>query len=235
MIDSLLVNPHISDYLATLMPDLPDVLENMYANARDNRIPVIRREAQMLLRFLILDKQPMNVLEIGTAIGFSACFMAEYMPVNSSIVTIEKDEERYCLAKENTARFSSDYASRKEGKCPEITCVCDDAEAYLKKLREEGRTFDFIFLDAAKAQYPVYLSVLHSLMKPNTVLLTDNVMQEGSVAESKFTVTRRDRTIHIRMREFTDELFRSGLYESVMLPLGDGMTISMRRKESSHE
>lgn len=235
MIDSLLVNPHISDYLGTLMPDLPDFLEGMYGKARDNRVPVIRREAQMLLRYLILDKQPMSVLEIGTAIGFSACFMAEFLPANSTVFTVEKDEERFQTALENTKSYSEDYEIRKKKTCPKIQCFCDDAEEFLNKLKAEGNKFDFIFLDAAKAQYPVYLSVINSLMKENSVLLTDNVMQEGSVAESKFTVTRRDRTIHLRMREFTDTLFRFGLYDSVMLPLGDGMTLSMLKKENNNE
>lgn len=235
MIDSLLVSPHIADYLSTLMPDLPEVLERMYADARANRIPVIRREAQMLLRYLLLDKQPMKVLEIGTAIGFSACFMAEFLPKGASIVTVEKDEERFRLAKEHVSLFSEDYMRRKGIEAPFITCVCDDAEAFLHGLKKDNATFDFIFLDAAKAQYPVYLSLIQSMMKKNTVLLTDNVMQEGSVAESKFTVTRRDRTIHLRMREFTETLFRSGIYDSVMLPLGDGMTISMLCKENQNE
>lgn len=226
MIDSLLVSRHIAEYLSTLMPDLPGKLEQIYSEARANRVPVIRREAQLLLRFLCLDKEPKSVLEIGTAVGFSSCFMAEYIPADASIFTIEKDDARYKEALGNVLEYRKDYAERRGLEAPSIQCELSDAEAYLTALTESHRQFDLIFLDAAKAQYPVYLSLIRSLMHKSSILITDNVMQEGSVAESKFTVTRRDRTIHLRMREFTDRLFHSGEFDSVMLPLGDGMTVS---------
>ena len=96
----------------------------------------------------------------------------------------------------------------------------------MARLSEDGAKYDLIFLDAAKAQYPVYLEYIEKLMTKRSILVTDNVLQEGTLAESKFTVTRRDRTIHLRMREFADVLFRSGRFDSILLPLGDGMTIS---------
>lgn len=226
MKDSLLINRHIAEYLSSLEPDLPDFLEKLYQKARENRVPVIRREAQSLLRFLCLDRKPGRVLEIGTAIGFSSCFTAEFLPADSVLCTVENYEPRYIEAQDNIRAYREDYLQRKGHNSAEIRSVFSDAEAYLKVLCDRCETFDFIFLDAAKAQYPVYLTYIQKLMTKDAVLLTDNLLQEGTLAESKFTVQRRDRTIHLRIREFADMLFRSGDFDSVMLPLGDGMCIS---------
>ena len=226
MIDSLLLSKHLSDYLSSLQPDLPDFLEGLYERAREERIPVIRREAQSLLRFLCLDREPGRVLEIGTAIGFSSCFMAEYLPAGAVIDTVEKDPERHRIAEENIVAFAADYKNRRGGEAPSVHAANEDAEAFLSGLVSEGRKYDLIFLDAAKAQYPVYLEYIEKLMTRRSVLITDNILQEGTLAESKFTVTRRERTIHLRMREFADELFRSGRFDSLLLPLGDGMTVT---------
>ena len=226
MIDSLLVSKHLSDYLSSLQPDLPEFLEGLYNQAREERVPVIRREAQSLLRFLVLDREPGRVLEIGTAIGFSSCFMAEFLPAGAVLDTVEKDDARFIAATANVNAFALDYEKRYNRKAPDICPYHEDAEAFLARLSEDGAKYDLIFLDAAKAQYPVYLRYIEKLMTKRSILVTDNVLQEGTLAESKFTVTRRDRTIHLRMREFADVLFRSGRFDSILLPLGDGMTIS---------
>ena len=231
MNDSLLVNNHIADYISSLQPDLPDYLEDLYQRARTDLVPVIRREAQAFIRFVCLDRQPLKVLEIGTAIGFSSCLTAEFLPANATILTVEKDENRYEQALLNTKGYAADYEKRNGHVCPSIQCVLDDAETFLRRLSEAGEQFDMIFLDAAKAQYPVYLGLIETLMKPDTVLLADNVLQEGSVAESKFTVTRRDRTIHLRMREFIDMLFKSGRFDALMLPLGDGIAVAKKKPQ----
>ena len=234
MKDSLLINRHIAEYLSSLEPDLPDFLEKLYQKARENRVPVIRREAQSLLRFLCLDRKPGRVLEIGTAIGFSSCFTAEFMPKGSVLFTVENYEPRYTEAQENIAAYREDYLARKGYESPEIRSVFSDAEEYLKELCGKCETFDLIFLDAAKAQYPAYLGHIKKLMAPGAILLTDNLLQEGTLAESKFTVERRDRTIHLRIREFADMLFRSGEFDSVMLPLGDGMCITRLKDSDSY-
>ena len=226
MIDSLLVSKHLSDYLSSLQPDLPEFLEGLFNQAREERVPVIRREAQSLLRFLVLDREPGRVLEIGTAIGFSSCFMAEFLPAGAVLDTVEKDDARFIAATANLNAFALDYEKRYNRKAPDICPYHEDAEAFLARLSENGAEYDLIFLDAAKAQYPVYLRYIEKLMTKRSILVTDNVLQEGTLAESKFTVTRRDRTIHLRMREFADVLFRSGRFDSILLPLGDGMTIS---------
>lgn len=218
MIDSLLVNPHIADYVASLVGDLPEWLEEAEQKARREEVPIIRKEAQGLLQFFLAAKKPTEILEIGTAVGFSASLMAYYTNFAVPITTIEKVPARI---REATERFQS----RSELSC--ITLIPGDAEAVLTELEANGNRYSFIFLDAAKAQYPAYLSHLKHMMKDGTILITDNILQEGSLAESKFTITRRDRTIHMRMREFVESLFHDDHFTSTLLPVGDGMTVSV--------
>ena len=219
MIDSLLLNPHISEYIRSLEPDLPESLERLYEDAVSGKVPVIRREAQSLLRFLLVLTAPKRILEIGTAVGFSACFMASVSP-SSEIITLEKDPDRVREAGKNiTEQGFSDRITVREG----------DAAALLSELSASGERFDFIFLDAAKAQYPDYLTSIRKLLPEGGVLLTDNIFQEGSLSESKFSVTRRNRTIHIRMREYVRLLKSDSNLETVILPVGDGMTVSVKR------
>lgn len=228
MKDSLLCNPHISQYICSLEPDLPDVLQEIYDHAVETKVPVIRKEAQGLLRFLHKSKNYKRILEIGTAVGFSGCFQFECSCGDADLYTIEKVPARIEVAKPNIERYLADFRVRNGESRGDITLLCGDAAEILEELVTKGEQFDFIFLDAAKAQYPVYLESIRKLLTVGGTLVTDNVLQEGSLAESKFTVTRRDRTIHLRMREYIQELFREEAFTSVMLPLGDGMTISTK-------
>ncbi len=219
MIDTMLVNPHVSEYIASLEPDLPKHLEELYEDARKREVPVIRREAMSLLRFLLSLRKPKKVLEVGTAIGFSAAFMAN-CDFELSITTIEKMPEKVLEAREHFVEF---------GLAERVSVLSGDAEEVLTELAERGETYDFIFLDAAKAQYPVYLKLILRMMDPGAVLVTDNIFQEGSLSDSKFTVTRRNRTIHMRMRDYINDLMASERLSSVVLPVGDGMTASVRK------
>ncbi len=222
MIDSLLVQPHIAEYVSSLVPDLPDRLSTMESRAKQEEVPIIRKEAQGLLRFLLEWQQPESILEIGTAVGFSASLMAHYTGYRVPIETIEKVPARIAAVHALLAEWE-DLRS-----C--ITLLEGDAADWCERLSAEGRQYDFIFLDAAKAQYPVYLPHLRKMLGPGGILVTDNVLQEGSLADSKFTVPRRDRTIHMRMREYVDALFGDSDLTSVLLPVGDGMTISRKAK-----
>lgn len=218
MIDTMLQNPHISEYLLSLEPDLPDYLAELRETAEANHVPIIREEAQALLRFLAAVSRPKEILEVGTAVGFSACYFSELAP-QARITTIEKVPARIAEASRNFARFGKERIRLLEG----------DAAEVLQELSKRKQVYDFIFLDAAKAQYGVYLPYLFSLLAEGGLLITDNVFQEGSLADSKFTVTRRNRTIHMRMREYVGRLFAWDGLTSVLLPVGDGMALSVRR------
>ena len=212
----------IDERLATFINSL-DVGNAPYLNeleryAKKTNVPIIRTEMQSLLKFLLTMKEPKEILEVGTAIGFSALLMSEYGPKECHITTIEKYEKRIPLAKENF---------KKAGKENSITLLEGDAVDILQTL--DG-TYDFIFMDAAKGQYINFLPDILRLLKVGGLLISDNVLQDGDIIESRFAVTRRNRTIHARMREYLYELKHHEDLETVILPVGDGVTISVRRK-----
>ena len=186
--------------------------------AIETNVPIIRPQMQSFLKLLLAIKQPKQILEVGTAIGFSALLMSEYGPENCRITTIEKYEKRIPLAKENFKRA---------GKEDQIVLLEGDAVEILKKL--DG-PYDFIFMDAAKGQYIHFLPDILDLMPIGGLLISDNVLQDGDVLESRYAVTRRDRTIHSRMREYLYELKHNEQLQTDILPIGDGVTVSVKLK-----
>lgn len=206
-------------YINSLDRDNPAYLEELETYARKTNVPIIRRETQSLLRTLLALKRPMSILEVGTAIGFSALLMSEYAPEGCHITTIEKYEKRIPLARENF---------RRAGKEAEITLLEGDALQILSEL--EG-SFDFIFMDAAKGQYIHFLPDILRLLPVGGVLVSDNVLQDGDIIESRFAVTRRNRTVHARMREYLYALKHHEALETVILTLGDGTALSVKTKE----
>lgn len=191
-------------------------LNQIEKEARADAVPIIRTETQTLLRFLMAAHRPMEILEVGTAVGFSALLMHEYAPAGAHVTTIEKYEKRIPIARENFKRAGKEDA---------ITFLCGDATEILKELQGE---YDFIFMDAAKAQYIHFLPEVTRLLKKGGLLVSDNVLQDGDVLESRFAVTRRNRTIHARMREYLYALTHHEQLETVILPVGDGVSISTK-------
>ncbi len=192
-------------------------LDELERYAKETNVPIIRKEMQGFLKLLLAMKRPANILEVGTAIGFSALLMKEYAPENCHITTIEKYEKRIPLAKENF---------KKAGKESGITLLEGDATEILKELTG---TFDFIFMDAAKGQYIHFLPDILRLMPEGGLLVSDNVLQDGDILESRYAVTRRNRTIHARMRDYLYELKHHEQLETAILPVGDGVTVSVKR------
>jgi len=191
-------------------------LDEIEKYALETRVPIVRKSMQSLLKFLLAFTKPKNVLEIGTAIGFSALLMSEYGPEDCHITTIEKYEKRIPVARENF---------RRAGKEDRITLLEGDAAELLKELTG---SFELIFMDAAKGQYLNFLPEILRLLPPGGLLVSDNVLQEGDVIQSRFAVDRRDRTIHARMREYLYELKHRSELETVVLPVGDGVALTMK-------
>lgn len=215
----MIVEPRLVKYLNSLETELPNNLSELEKYAHENEVPIIRKEAQSFLRCLLELKRPKRILEVGTAIGFSASFLCEYMPKDCTITTIEKVEMRIKEAKKNLAALE-----RKE----DVTLLTGDANEVLGELLNSGRTFDFVFMDAAKGQYMSFLEKIIPMMEEGALLITDNVLQEGSIQESKFTITRRDRTIHMRMRDYLYEIKHNKHLVTSIVAVGDGMALSVK-------
>ncbi len=194
-------------------------LDELEKYAKETDVPIIRKEMQTFLRFLLHFARPMKILEVGTAIGFSALLMSEYAPEGCQITTIEKYEKRIPIARENFA---------KAGKADCIILLEGDATDILAQL--DG-TYDLIFMDAAKGQYIHFMPDIMRLLAPGGLLISDNVLQDGDIIESRFAVTRRNRTIHSRMRDYLFELTHHKQLETCILPVGDGITLSVKRME----
>ena len=212
------VDERMVTYIHSLETPEEPIIEQIEQEAKETFVPIIRKETQSFLKVLLLMKKPVRVLEVGTAIGYSAILMSHYLPKDGRITTIEKYEKRIPIARENFSRAA--VADR-------ITLLEGDALEIMKSLEEP---FDFIFMDAAKGQYIHYLPEAIRLLAPEGVLMSDNVLQDGDVIESRFAVERRNRTIHSRMREYLYELKHNERLQTSILPLGDGVALSIKKK-----
>ncbi len=212
----MITEERISTFISSFDTGNTPFLNELEEFAIKTNVPVIRPQMQNLLKLLLAVKQPERILEVGTAIGFSALLMSEYGAADCKITTIEKYEKRIPLARENF---------KKAGKEDQIFLLEGDAAEILKELKDP---FDFIFMDAAKGQYIHFLPDILRLMPKGGILVSDNVLQDGDVMESRFAVTRRDRTIHSRMRDYLYELKQNKQLCTDILPVGDGVTISVK-------
>ncbi len=194
-------------------------LNRLEEEALHANVPIIKRPTQSLLRFLLALNKPQRILEVGTAVGFSAILMATYGPKDLRITTIEKYEKRFADAEKNFA--DSGYGEQ-------IRFLKGEAEEILKDLAAGGEQFDLIFMDAAKGQYLNFYEPIKHMMHEGSLLVSDNVLQDGDVAESRFAVTRRNRTIHSRMREYLYTLTHTEELVTDVLPVGDGVAVSVR-------
>ncbi len=191
-------------------------LDELEKEALGGNVPIIRKDSQGLMKFLMAMTRPKNILEVGCAVGFSALLMAEYTDADTKITTIEKFEKRIPVARSNFEKYDKDK---------KITLLEGDAADILAQLSD---SYDFIFMDAAKGQYLTFLPDCKRLLKKGGLLVSDNVLQDGDVMESRFAVTRRNRTIHERMRDYLYAIKHDPELESVILNIGDGMALSYK-------
>lgn len=218
-----IIEPRLNSYLESLDSDLPQYLEDMRKKAETDDIPIIRRTMHGLIKTLIEIKHPKRILEIGTAVGYSTLLFRHVSDENAKILTIESYAPRILEAKNNFKEYDMDNR---------ITLLEGDANVLLPTLIQNetwGEGFDFVFMDAAKGQYHSFLTNVLPLIKPGGILLTDNVFQDGDIVESKYTVRRRDRTIHGRMRDFLYEITHHDELTTTIIPLGDGAALSVKK------
>ena len=207
-------------FLESIPDGLPEYLTDFEIENIKENIPIIRKGSQRLIRFMLEMKKPSNILEVGTATGFSSVFMLEFLNKNAKITTIEKMEERAAKAEENFKKFD---------KSKRITLIKGDSTDILSELVSKDKTYDFIFMDAAKGQYINFLENIKKLLVSGGILITDNMLQEGRLLDSRYTVVRRDRTIHSRMRENANALLTDKEFETMLLESGDGMAVSIKK------
>lgn len=212
----MITDERVSAFINSLDKGNTEFLNKIEDECRRTNVPVIRTQMQSLLKLLLAINRPEKILEVGTAIGFSALLMSEYGPPGCRITTIEKYEKRIPVARENF---------KKAGKTEEIILLEGDAADILKELDE---TYDFIFMDAAKGQYIHFLPDILRLLRTGGLLISDNVLQDGDIMESRFAVTRRNRTIHSRMRDYLYELKHHEQLVTEILQVGDGVTVSVK-------
>ncbi len=212
-----ITNPLVRDYLASVMPERRPELEDLHRYASANDVPIIKHEMEQFLSFIITLHQPKRILEIGTAIGYSAIVMTDAGDQDLMMTTLEKSEKMIGLAKKSFEAF---------GLTSKVTLIEGDAVQTIKDLHEP---FDLIFMDAAKGQYMNFYEDALRLLKPGGILIADNILQDGLIAKSRYAIPRRQRTIHSRMREFIKKLSEHPELTTSVLPIADGATISVKR------
>ena len=213
----MISDERITTYINSLDKKNSPFLTELRKKAEEENVPIIRKEMESFIRVILELKKPKNILELGSAIGYSAILMSECIDDDCKITTIENYDKRIIEAKQNF---------KNAGKEEVITLLEGDALEIISKLEGE---YDFIFMDAAKAQYINYLPHIIRLMPKGGILITDNVLQDGDLFESRYGIIRRNRTIHTRMREYLEAVKSSEVLETSIVQIGDGITISVKK------
>lgn len=206
---------YIEDYIRSITPDCSLYLKKLEEYAIENHVPIVQPEVAQLLRVLLKNNKARNILEVGTAIGYSALVMAEVTRTESRITSIERNESMINLARFNIE--NSNYKNR-------ITILEGDAETILPNIEDK---FDFIFLDAAKGQYIEFFNLCSNLLEPGGIIVSDNVLFKGMVASDELVV-RRKKTIVKRLRTYLKYINELEGYTSCVLPLGDGVALTYK-------
>ena len=209
-------------YLRTVQPMYDGVLGEIQREAIAAEVPIIPLETARLLSVLLTMQKPKHILEIGTAVGFSAGLMCRYLPEDGTVTTIDRCEVMLKDARVNIKRMGLE---------DKIKILEGDAANILPSL--EG-PYDVIFLDAAKGQYIAFLDEVMRLLAPEGLLVSDNVLQDGDIVKSRYAIERRDRTIHKRMRDYLYTIKNHSMLETAILTVGDGVAVSQKIGED-HE
>lgn len=216
-----ITNPHIADYIRETVRQ-PPWLKMIEEKARAESVPVVPVETGQFLAFLVSLHQPRRILEIGTAVGYSTLWMAQAAPPECHVVTIEQDEARGAQARANFAQAKM---------VDKIHLIVDDARNVLPYL--DGQTFDLLFVDAAKGQYRNFLEQSLPLLNDRALIISDNVLFHGTFFREK--LPRRSRTMVRRLQEYIDWIHQHPQLQTVLLPLGDGLAVSLYTSRWEYE
>lgn len=217
-----ITNDLITEYLNSYYRPASDELAELRAAGEADRVPIILRETEMYLNTLLALVRPVKILEIGTAIGYSALYYSEKCP-NAEIYTIEKDEIMLRAARHNIEAF---------GRQQQVHSLFGDGQEQIEKLRDQNiRDFDFVFIDAAKSHYKRFLDGALSVCRPGAVIVSDNILQKGMTASDIYDVHQKHKTNIRRMREYVDYISFDLTLETSLLSVGDGIAVTIYRGE----
>ncbi|WP_026894142.1 O-methyltransferase [Clostridiisalibacter paucivorans] len=213
---------YIEDYIREVIPENNEVFKEMEEYAKVNHIPIVHPEVAQFLKVMIKIKKPKKILEIGCAIGYSAMIMADAMDYYGEVTSIERRKDMVDIAEGNISK--GDFQDI-------IHILQGEAQDLLPNIDEK---FDLVFIDAAKGKYMEFLPYCIRNLKDEGIIISDNVLFKGMVANDDLVV-RRKKTIVRRMREYLDYISNSGIFESSIMPLGDGVAISYKRRTTDDE
>ncbi len=212
-----IVPPYITEYLRDKMTHNDEFLHELEQYAEENSVPIVEPETARFLSVMCRMKRPKKILEVGCAIGYSSILMANATGDDCEIATLECSEEMVHIARENI---------KKAGYSEKISVIEADAKDYLSYI-DDDEVFDIIFLDGPKAHYIYMLDECVRLLKKGGIIISDNVLYKGMTADDNHVV-RRKITIVKRLRKYIDMLMEHRELETSLLPLGDGVTISVK-------
>lgn len=215
---SNIAHDYAEEYIRSLIKEPTDLQNELRKYAEENNVPIVHKEVGQFLRVLIKSNNIKRILEVGTAIGYSSILMAEAAGDGAKIITIERDENMYNTAIENI---------KKAGFEDRIQVIKGDALEVINNIEE---TFDMIFIDGAKGHYSEMLKIVTKSLKKKGIVFADNVLFRGMVCSDELLI-RRKITIVKRMRKYLKELSESNVFETVILPVGDGVALSTKIKE----
>lgn len=207
--------PYITEYIRNTIAPNNGFLQGLENYAAEHNVPIIQPETARLLQVMCAIKKPKKILEIGTAIGYSSILMCQSLDNNCSIISIEKDVKVAEIAQKNIKDAGLDNS---------IDVYCGDAVSVLDSINE---SFDLIFIDASKSHYMEFLNKSLNKLNPNGIIISDNVLFKGMIANDKL-VDKRNRTIVRKMREYLDYICNDKIFDTSIIPIGDGVAISIK-------
>ena len=206
---------YIIRYLRDTIPQATGHIAEMEAFAKANEVPISQPESIRLVEVLLKIKGAKKILELGTAIGYSAIRMTN--ACGAEVVTVEISDEMAETARENFQRA---------GVCDKVELIQGDARDVIRDIKGE-EVFDVIFVDAAKGQYMEFFPECERLLKKGGILISDNVLYKGMTATDELVV-RRKITIVRRLRKYLEMLKNNKNFSTALLPVGDGIAISFK-------
>lgn len=211
-----ITNDLITGYINGLYRSPSPALGKLRAFGEENHVPIILKDTEGMLVNLLRMKKTRNLLEIGTAIGYSACCFAECC--DCRVTTIEADEQAFRTASANIAELG--FSDR-------VTPLCGDARQVLQELQQTDRRFDAVFIDAAKSHYREFWELALPLCEKEAVILCDNVLMKGMTASDQYDEKKKFKTSIRKMREFLQYITEIDYADTCILPVGDGVSFSL--------